>query len=447
MKRVSLGLGVVLLATACGGSTNDSPAGGGGAAGAGAGGSSGNEAIPCGVDAVLEQSCRSCHSSPTKFGAPMPLVTFADLHAPAPSDPSKKVYERVGVRIHDDKMPMPQPPNARLDATATATLDAWIATSAPSGPGLCGAGGSTGTGGSGAGGGPSDPTKVSCTPDVHLTPASAWEMPQETGDVYVCYGFDVAQSDYRQAIAITPRIDNAGIVHHALLFESSTPVSSTPTPCGGAMLATWKMIYAWAPGGQALQLPPEAGYPMASGTQHYVVQVHYNNLQHLAGQKDTSGFDVCTTADARPNEADVVAFGSLNFSIPAHGTQDITCDYTLKGSVGKTTLISAFPHMHKLGTTISTVALPAGGGPPLPMGATDAWDFNNQPWYTLSGTVQGGDTIRTRCAWNNPGDTAVKFGEYTEDEMCYSFTMYYPKLPGIVSWSQPAFQASCKPTK
>jgi hypothetical protein len=103
--------------------------------------------------------------------------------------------------------------------------------------------------------------------------------------------------------------------------------------------------------------------------------------------------------------------------------------------------------MHKLGTTISTVALPAGGGPPLPMGATDAWDFNNQPWYTLSGTVQGGDTIRTRCAWNNPGDTAVKFGEYTEDEMCYSFTMYYPKLPGIVSWSQPAFQASCKPTK
>ena len=61
----------------------------------------------------------------------MPLLSYADLMAPSKSDLSKKVYELVGTRIHDDRAPMPQAPNARLSPAETATLDSWIAAGAP----------------------------------------------------------------------------------------------------------------------------------------------------------------------------------------------------------------------------------------------------------------------------------------------------------------------------
>ena len=66
-------------------------------------------ALPCAVDAVLVASCQKCHSSPPQFGAPMPLVTYADLQAPARSNPSQKVYEVVETRIHDTAAPMRMP--------------------------------------------------------------------------------------------------------------------------------------------------------------------------------------------------------------------------------------------------------------------------------------------------------------------------------------------------
>jgi hypothetical protein len=47
--------------------------------------------------------------------------------------------------------------------------------------------------------------------------------------------------------------------------------------------------------------------------------------------------------------------------------------------------------------------------------------------------------------WQNPGDLPVKQGENTEDEMCYSFTMYYPKK-NLVSFLQPSVASVCAPT-
>src|SRR4051794_15973039 len=83
--------------------------------------------LPCDVDKVLANNCRSCHSASPQFGAPMALATLSDLHRAAHSDPSKKVYELVPGRIGDDAKPMPPPPNARLSAGDRGTLEAWAA--------------------------------------------------------------------------------------------------------------------------------------------------------------------------------------------------------------------------------------------------------------------------------------------------------------------------------
>jgi hypothetical protein len=407
----------------------------------GSGGSSGSSAadgsgLPCDVDTVLAQNCLECHGAPPAFGAPMSLVTHADVQAPSPSYPGQKIYQRIGVRIHDAQSPMPQPPNPALDTADTATLDTWIAAGAPAG--------SCSSTGSDAGIDTGPP--LDCTPDLHVAPASAYAVPS-SGEAYVCYGLDVTVTSPRQVIAFSPRIDARAVVHHVSLLQSDTSVSSTPTPCPplGAE-GTWKPIYGWTPGVTNFEMPPEAGFPL-TGTTHYVVQVHYSNTAGLAGQMDASGFELCSTSTLRPNDADVMAFGTTTFSIPPFGTLDITCDVEVPLYGDTTHLIAALPHMHELGKTISTQAYPGGLGPPVDLGTVPNWNFNRQSWLQIDDTLKPGDLVATRCAWINPTAAAVGFGESTSDEMCYSFTMYYPKIVDPSwSWVLPALDSVCGTT-
>ena len=63
----------------------------------------------------------------------------------------------------------------------------------------------------------------------------------------------------------------------------------------------------------------------------------------------------------------------------------------------------------------------------------------------VTATLHGGDVIKTRCAWNNTTDQTVQFGENTENEMCFSFTMYYPRVT-LPSWMAPAAISTCTAT-
>lgn len=432
---------VVIAACGDGGNSNSGGASGGsgGAGSSSSGGQGGSVAatgLPCDVNDILVQSCQKCHSDPPVFGAPMPLITHADLHAAAKSDPSRSVYELVGERIHDTLLPMPQPPNAALDDPSLKTMDAWIAAGAPSSSESCG-----GAGGSGSGGG----SPVSCVPDVHIAPSQPYVMDKNVEDLYACYGFDVTPAQKSQITAIVPRIDNSTIVHHMLLFQADASSSSVPTQCSGGAFAG-RLLAVWAPGGQPMELPPEVGLPI-EGTTHYTIQIHYSNLMHLDGQKDTTGYDLCTTTSLRPNEGDVLAFGTTKFTIPAAGKLDITCDFDIPVGLPGRTAISGMPHMHKLGKTISTMNLPAGGGAPVDLGTRAAWNFDAQYWTDLNTVVKGGDKVRTRCVWENPGASPVSYGEQTNDEMCYSFVFYYPRIttPGW-NWSLPAVGSKCSPT-
>jgi hypothetical protein len=395
----------------------------------------GAAALPCDVDGVL-QGCRNCHASTPRFGAPMPLVTYDDFMRPAVSDPTKKVYEVVHDRVHSDTRPMPPPPNERLSAGALGVVDRWFAGGAPSTAASCDGGAGT-----------PPPPSLSCTPDLHMAPASPWSMPETTDDIYVCYGFDVTSPSKRQLIGMAPRIDNPQIVHHLLVYQSDHAMSPTPTPCSSAGTTGMRVVYGWAPGGQSFEFPPDVGYPQDTTT-HYVMQIHYNNVLHRAGQLDTSGLDFCTTDQLRTHDADALVFGPHSFQIPPRSTTDLSCDVKLPVTITTPLhLFSAMPHMHQLGSSISTTRLATATEPAEDLGARTAWDFGNQYFEPIDATLNPGDTVRTRCVWKNAGDTAVTFGETTEDEMCFSFTMYWPRIttPGW-SWGTLPLLTHCQPT-
>jgi Copper type II ascorbate-dependent monooxygenase, C-terminal domain/Copper type II ascorbate-dependent monooxygenase, N-terminal domain len=402
------------------------------------GGTTGPSGLPCDVEKIVSANCQSCHARSPLYGAPMPLVTWADLQAPAKSDATKKVYELVGARIHDDAKPMPQAPNPRLTAADTATLDGWIAQGAPQAQ--------TATGCDA----PPPPTDggigpTSCTPDEHMRPTAAWSMPQGTNDQYTCYLFDVPRTTKRHVVALAPVIGNPKIVHHLLLFQATTgagSVTTAPSPCASGGGSGWRIVYGWAPGGAPMEMPPEAGFPEDPGTTHYVVQVHYNNINHLAGETDTSGFDLCTTDQLRPNDADVIAFGTTSINIPPHATLDTTCSVAVQSTFEGAHVFAASPHMHKLGTKQITTITSA-SGTVGDLGKKDPFDFQSQYWVPVNQVMHTGDTVKTRCVWNNTTDTAVTFGENTENEMCFSFTMYYPRVQ-LPSWAAPAYVSKCQ---
>lgn len=404
--------------------------------------------LPCDVEPILASACGTCHGTTPLFGAPMSLTAASDLQKPSPTDPTKKVWETVKTRINlpaDSVGRMPQKPNAALSPTQLATMNAWLSGGAParmpSGSGCTKPGEDTGVVTDSALP-DAPPTTLSCTPDIKVRGASKWAMPKDTRDVYTCYGFEYPTAMKRHIVGIMPKIDNAKIVHHVLLMQSDTTVSSTPTACSEGSIARYRMLYGWAPGVGSFEMPAAAGLPAEAGTTHYVVQVHYNNVSALAAEADDSGFDLCSTATLRPNDADIMAFGSRSFTINPKSKLDITSTWTTS-MIPDVHIIGAFPHMHQLGKRIQTTLHRKAGGT-ADLGKDLAFDFNNQFFESLGDVlVKSGDTVKTNCVWENATDRTVKFGENTDDEMCFSFSMYYPKVKSALwSWSAPAFLAS-----
>ncbi len=110
--------------------------------------------LPCDVAAAIG-TCAACHGSTPIGGAPMSMVTYEQLVAPAPTMPSVSVVALSVTRMQDTVSPMPPGTTPTASAADIATLQAWIAAGTPRG---------TCTG-------PTDPygTPVMCSSGTHWT--------------------------------------------------------------------------------------------------------------------------------------------------------------------------------------------------------------------------------------------------------------------------------------
>ncbi len=103
----------------------------GGSGGTGAVAAASASGLPCDVAQVLQSSCVGCHSNPPVGGAPMPLETYADLTAPARSNPSESVAALCVTRM--SAASMPPPPAAPATPAQVATIQNWVTAGMPQG--------------------------------------------------------------------------------------------------------------------------------------------------------------------------------------------------------------------------------------------------------------------------------------------------------------------------
>jgi hypothetical protein len=363
------------------------------------------DATWCGVKRTLDSRCTACHNEMKTAGAPMSLKTHADLIAPAVSDPTKKVFQVVGVRVHDKMRPMP--PQGDLTPEQLTSIDTWIAAGAPAGADPSCAGSAMGPA-----------TDVPAWPDncdeTYTIYASNDDQPNTVGAGMETHpNFTIAPpwgAEEAQAIAWRSINDNMKVLHHWILYG----------PNG-------EFLFGWAPGkDNNSALPPDVGMYLPAETM--TLNMHYNNVTGTQEEKDKSGVEICVLRKAhfRPKMAAVtMSLVAPQINIPAHSV-----DYPVTGTCahtgGPVQLLSASPHAHRNATHMK-FTLKKASGETIVM-HDKPFNFEEQTTEPIIPglVVANGDMVITTCTFNNDTDQVITFGENTGNEMCFNFAITEP---------------------
>jgi hypothetical protein len=416
-------------------------AGAGGAAGAGGGtagaggtardaaaasGDAATGTLPCAVARVLAARCQGCHTTPPKFGAPRPLLTFADTRALG-SDGKTPILQLMKDKIATGAMPPTSTPTGPLSPAEKTTLTMWLDAGAPSGAACTTDAGVSPS----ADAAPSGPAALPCTPNHEFRASGAPGAPYAVplvDNTYRCFHFQVPFAAGEQAMAWAPILDDTRVLHHWILYATT---ATSPPPAGACSDPGRTFLMGWAPGGGNYVMPPDVGLELPAPGTYLSLEVHYNNKARLTDARDRSGVAVCTTKTARPKVAGVMTFGSRRITL-APGATNVAVNGDCPGLATRVLpaelhLLSSFPHMHQLGTKFTAAIV--SGNASRSLVDIPRWDFNDQRGYPhdpATTVLKPGDVMKTECTYSNPTASTVRFGGATEDEMCFNFVMAYP---------------------
>jgi hypothetical protein len=400
---------------------------------------SGN-AVPCDVAKAVGDHCSACHSMLPQFGAPMPLMTLADFHAPAKSNAMLQVAQIIPTRINatDTSRLMPPISSPQLLPADLTAFNSWlsggaqgVANGCPIMPISMPATAPTGAPA------PTDPTLAASGPRsggasldaqeyndpemkcyqmlTHAQGDGNADYMQAPGEQYWEFTFKAAWTGTQYLRSVRPIIRNpAPVLHHWLLFKDTSMGSDGAIVAGtGAHIDGAVLIHGWAPGASPIYYDPDVGMKMESNVT-YTVEAHMYNSGSSAGP-DHSGPELCVTTKVPTHVVDINWVGTDNIAgTSAQGT----CHPA--NAAMPIHLIGAQPHMHKTGMHMKEVVTRAGG-----MAETihdDDFSFDDQRYYLLNTVLMSGDTMSTTCTYRSP----ATFGSSTNQEMCYFFTIAWP---------------------
>ncbi len=402
------------------------------------------------IEPIVREACQFCHQDPPRFSAPMPLVTFDDLHAfNAGGVP---YYEAAAFRIQAPagRMP-PATHNRQLTPEEIQLITQWAESGAPegeppatprdggvrdagppdSGPGVPWANGGTG----------SPPIE---DPDIrwidtwaHARGDLTAPYQPDLGDtIYRCWSFYVEtapEADVEFVTWMEPILDNLSNMHHLMIFIDDSGLDARretvgPFECEGFPYEADGVTYAeyidgWFPGRGLTPFPDGIGIPLRTGYR-LILQGHYDRIE--APIQDMSGIRLLV--DRRPMTASATLWSGVIWPDQLIGDSMRSGECTLDR---QTTIYRAFPHMHTYGRRIVADVRRAGTNNWQVLAEIPAWNFEDQPILDVPEALQvinPGDTIRTRCWWDT-GTTPVRQGEGSFDEMCFTTFFAYPPVP------------------
>jgi hypothetical protein len=229
-------------------------------------------------------------------------------------------------------------------------------------------------------------------------------------------GYDIAPGDQR-------------VVHHVVLYLANRTAAVAKDAedaapgwsCfGGANVQTTGVLGAWAPGGEPVRFPEATGIRLGTDTV-IAMQVHYNTRNGFL--PDQTGVRLMYGLGTEL-PATLVPLTAAGFRIPA-GATGYAYDQSFPNFAGRPVrLWGSMPHMHTRGRSIRLTIEPDD----TCVVDVPQWNFHWQlQYFRPSPLILGAnDALKLSCAWDNPTDRALTWGEGTADEMCFAFVYVSP---------------------
>ena len=214
--------------------------------------------------------------------------------------------------------------------------------------------------------------------------------------------------------------------HHTVLtrYDGASPADGV-TRCNVGTNGQ-SMIYGSGVGAPDFTFPATVGLELKAGTR-LLLNLHLYNAtdQPLTGRSGTLFKEA--TKEEVPNLAELVLAGpTVGLTVPpGTSTQSGNCQLSNVASE-PIQLFALSQHMHKLGTHVRST-ITRSGSPEIVL-QDIPYDFEQQAFHLVEPFVQllPGDTLRTECTFNNTTGQTVRFGDSSDDEMCFTDIFYFP---------------------
>lgn len=285
--------------------------------------------------------------------------------------------------------------------------------------------------------GSSDDSTTGTPEDVVVVPlrVDAFAVPP-LDTYYACFEFTFQLDQMGHMVGFVPVIDDVAHVHHYVLSKLDEPSGQ---PDGYSCFdLNGEMIYTWAPGGQQVDLPPEAGFLIGDapgGDVTLRLQVHYNNPAGDAGSTDSSGVDLLVSKTLRPNNAGTMVFGDIeNIEIPpampAYKHLSTCSGSATTGLLAETMhVFGTSMHAHNIGSVLWS-EVHRDGALLYEMNRDEPFLFGSQNMKLVDMLVEPGDEVQTHCIYDSSELTETTIGgPGTTNEMCWNVVTYWPRVP------------------
>jgi peroxiredoxin len=295
-------------------------------------------------------------------------------------------------------------------------------------------------------------------PDLVLTPPEEMTVGPSGKDLFRVFVLPTHEAEDRYVTAIEVRPGNKRVVHHTINYIDTTgqgrKLEQREQERAGAVddqdhgpgysmamgigFQAQGGLGGWAPGQMARHLPEGIGYYLPKGAD-VLLQVHYHRNGRVEKDRTAIGLYFAKKPVARRMKGMILPGPFL--AIPAGQAR-----YTVKGTIEvdqDCLLHSVMPHMHMLGKEIKvTVAPPE--GKPFTLVAINDWNYNWQETYFLKEPIpiHKGTKFSVEAVYDNTDKNPsnpfnpprrVRFGEQTDNEMCFVFLGATNDGPGRIA--------------
>lgn len=246
-----------------------------------------------------------------------------------------------------------------------------------------------------------------------------WSLPANTEGYFCVYATVPRDVDIKAFRPLSP----LG-THHTVLtrYQGSTPDGVVPCNFG---VNGQSMIYGSGVGAPDFAFPPGVGLHLPAGTR-LLLNLHLYNASDAPIQ-GTAGtlFQPAAPGELQHLAELVLAGPTLSLAVPTGvTTQSGTCNVSSITSV-PIQVFALSQHMHKLGRNLRSVVV---RGTSQIVLQDIPYNFEKQEFHLTAQPTElrPGDVVKTSCTYENSTGATVRFGESSDDEMCFTDLFYYP---------------------